>query len=94
MKKQETLDEAIERLYGASYEALTREQRMMRFCRLEGFMDGSDWQKERSYSEEDMMKAVKFGELYKSESSKSLFEKRGTTPTEVLKRWFNEFKKK
>ena len=45
--KQETLEEAIERLYGAGYEALTKDQRMMRFCRLEGFMDGSDWQKER-----------------------------------------------
>jgi hypothetical protein len=54
---------------------------------------GFEKQEER-YSEEDMMKAVKFGELYKSESSKSLFEKRGTTPTEVLKKWFEQFKNK
>ena len=46
------------------------------------------------YSEEDMMKAVRFGELYKSENSKSLFEKKGTTPTEVLKKWFKQFKNK
>jgi hypothetical protein len=51
-------------------------------------------QDKNKYSEEDMMKAVKFGELYKSESSKSLFEKRGTTPTEVLKKWFEQIKKK
>jgi hypothetical protein len=63
----------------------------------QGFLEGAKWQQEQDknkYSEEDMMKAVKFGELYKSESSKSLFEKRGTTPTEVLKKWFEQIKKK
>lgn len=52
---EETLEEAIERLYGAGYETLTKEQRMMRFCRLEGFMDGSDWQKQNNYSEEEVL---------------------------------------
>lgn len=51
-------------------------------------------QDKKRYSEEDMMKAVRFGELYKSEQSKSLFEKRGTTPTKVLKKWFEQFNKK
>jgi hypothetical protein len=60
----------------------------------EGFIEGANWHAKRSYSEEDMMKAVRFGEQYKSESSKSLFEKRGTTPTEVLKTFFEQFKKK
>jgi hypothetical protein len=41
-----------------------------------------------------MMEAVRFGMLYKSDSSKKLFEKKGMVPTEVLKKWFEKFKKK
>jgi hypothetical protein len=51
-------------------------------------------QDNNKFSEEDMMEAVRFGMLYKSDSSKKLFEKKGMVPTEVLKKWFEKFKKK
>jgi hypothetical protein len=51
-------------------------------------------QDNNKFSEEDMMEAVRFGILYKSDSSKKLFEKKGMVPTEVLKKWFEKFKKK
>jgi hypothetical protein len=58
------------------------------------YAKGETEQDKKRYSKEDMMKAVRFGELYKSEQSKSLFEKRGTTPTAVLKKWLEQFNKK
>ena len=61
------------------------------------YVEQPKWQQEQDknkFSEEDIMKAVKFGELYRSEGSKSLFEKKGTTPTEVLKKWIEQLKNK
>ncbi len=49
--KQETLEEAIKRLYGEFYETTNREQRIMRTCKLESFRAGFNWQQERSYSD-------------------------------------------
>jgi hypothetical protein len=51
---KETLEEVAKRLYGASYEAITREQRIMRTCKLESFRAGAKWQQENSYSEEEV----------------------------------------
>jgi hypothetical protein len=59
-----------------------------------GIRYGSEWERSRLFTKEDMLKAVKFGELYQTEGSKSLFEKRGTTPSEVLNKWLDSFKKK
>lgn len=92
--KQETLEEAAMKMYPIKTDPSGYDINM--FSRY-GFYNGAKWQQEQDkklYSEEDMMKAVKFGELYKSKNSKSLFEKRGTTPTEVLKKWFEQFKNK
>jgi len=50
--KQETLEEAIKRLYGEFYETTTREQRIMRTCKLESFRAGFNWQQEKICSSE------------------------------------------
>jgi hypothetical protein len=41
-----------------------------------------------------MIKAVMFGELYQTEGSKSLFERKGTTPSQALVDFIDSFKKK
>ena len=41
----------------------------------------------KKYTEEDILKIVKFVELYQTDGSKSLFSKKGTTPTEELNKF-------
>jgi hypothetical protein len=82
--KQETLEESSKRL------CLNTKERV-------GFYKCYSWQQEQDknkYSEEDMIKAVMFGELYQTEGSKSLFERKGTTPSQALVDFIDSFKKK
>jgi hypothetical protein len=91
--KQETLEEAAFKLFPRlildPYNPMEDDNKEYRNI----WIEGAKWQAERMYSEEDMMKAVRFGELYKTESSKSLFKKKGKTPSQILVEWFQEFKK-
>ena len=41
----------------------------------------------KKYTEEDVLKIVKFVELYQTDGSKFLFSKKGTTPTEELNKF-------
>ena len=61
---------------------------------LNAFKNGAKWQAERMYSEEDMIKAIKFGELYQKSGQKSLFEKKGKTPSKAIEHFIKSFKKK
>jgi hypothetical protein len=81
--KQETLEEAIKRLYGEFYETTTREQRIMRTCKLESFRAGFKWQQERSYSEDDLEEAFKSG-----------FTNCYNNDNLTFGEWFEQFKKK
>ncbi len=85
--KQETLEEAIKRLYGVSYEAITREQRIMRTCKLESFKEGAKWQQENRYSEEEVIELLYKRDLYMLNRDESL-------ELELTEEWFEKNKKK
>lgn len=88
-EKQETIEEAFGRFMEINFSGqLTR-----------GFVLGAmkfanKLAQETLYSREDMIKAIKFGELYQTEGSKSLFEKRGKTPSQAIIDFLDSFKKK
>ena len=65
--KQETLEEVAERLFPYKMEE------------YEIFLMGAKWQQEKSYSEEDMREAYKYGRMW------------DMTPFEE---WFEQFKNK
>ncbi len=81
--KEETLEEVAERL--------------IKLNRQDAFYEGAKWQQERSYSEEDM---IEFGEWMKIlPLTISGFVIKDTnivikTTKELLKYWFEKFKKK
>jgi hypothetical protein len=91
--KQETIEEAAHKMLddygiksmGQSIGVLEVKKLMVKMAK---------WQAERRYSEEDMIKAVMFGELYQTEGSKSLFERKGTTPSQALVDFIDSFKNK
>jgi hypothetical protein len=91
--KQETLEEFInEELEDVFFTNISKRKEAERLIEL-----GTKWQQEQDknkYSEEDMIKAVMFGELYQTEGSKSLFERKGTTPSQALVDFIEQFKKK
>ena len=80
--KQETLEEAGERLYP------NRESFLHRFQNIErkAFTEGAKWQQERSYSEEDM--AESFMACWKANVPEG-FECKLS-----FNEWFEQFKKK
>ena len=53
------------------------------------FIEGYNQAKssDKKYTEEDVLKIVKFVELYQTDGSKFLFSKKGTTPTEELNKF-------
>ncbi len=77
--KQETLEEAGEKLYP------NRESFLHRFQNIErkAFTEGAKWQMERSYSEEEV---IAFGEF--------IFKHSLLTHTKGVKSLFEQFKKK
>ena len=78
MKNKETLEEAIERLYGTFEDCKGDEIKIaIRVGRVDAFYDAVKWQQERMYSEEDMKKAFEWGIAHIT------FEE-----------WFNQYKKK
>ena len=86
MNKQETLEEAAERLYpinstGGDMEMLSRHQ-LNNCSKQEGFIAGAKWQQERMYSEEEV--------------ENILIEYVKTNPTKPYRvvSWFEQFKKK
>ena len=89
--KQETLEELAKNTTKKYINEREKQTAYLEF--INGYQLAKEQDKNK-YSEEDMMEAVRFGMLYKSDSSKKLFEKKGMTPTEVLKKWFDKVKKK
>jgi hypothetical protein len=78
--KQETLEDAAERLYqyqsqNPPYTIITPK------AKIDGFIEGAKWQAERSYSDEEVMHIV-------SEALQSALV------TVDLEQWFKQFKKK
>jgi hypothetical protein len=80
MSKQETLEEAAERLVNRPYGDVVSKS---------SFIAGAKWQAERMYSEEDMREAFRQGENNVSYNSKY-----GYTFKLTEKEWFEQFKKK
>jgi hypothetical protein len=89
--KQETLEELAKNTTKKYINEREKQTAYLEF--INGYQLAKEQDKNK-YSEEDMMEAVRFGMIYKSDSSKKLFEKKGMAPTEVLKKWFDKVKKK
>jgi hypothetical protein len=81
--KQETLEEAAER-FAETY--FNKNETSMRTSTL-SFKDGAKWQAERMYSEEDMIN------FHKWAYQKNRIEESDKTTKELLKEWFEQFKK-
>ena len=80
--KQETLEEAAERLYPTTIDSFTNngyDESIMERLR---FKAGAKWQQERMYSEEDLLGAFEAGMMFIGEDKGS------------FKEWFEQFKKK
>ena len=86
--KQETLEEVAEKI------ADNFEEPNFKAGVIYGVIEGAKCQQGKMYSEEDMIKAIKFGELYQKSGQKSLFEKRGKTPSQAIEHFIKSFNKK
>ncbi len=86
--KQETLEEVAEKI------ADNFEEPNFKAGVIYGFIEGAKLQQGKMYSEEDMIKAIKFGELYQKSGQKSLFEKKGKTPSQAIEHFIKSFNKK
>jgi hypothetical protein len=83
--KQETLEEAAERLYS------DKEYPMYGATRRYGFINGAKWQQERSYSEEEVKEAIRFGfDKGFCSNSRNKVKNLGLSEQE----WFEQFKNK
>jgi len=78
--KQETLEEAAERIFTSAYTNYK--------VRRQGFIKGAKWRAERMYSEEDMI------EFHKWAFQKNRIEESDKTTKELLLEWFEQFKNK
>jgi hypothetical protein len=76
--REETIEEAAERLYPAEWD----------WKEKESFIEGAKWQQERMYSEEDMREAFKQSRQCK------IFQKDMPPVHNTFEEWFNEFKKR
>ena len=56
MSKQETLEEAAERLYPTDYGE--KSKNIINMIKLDAFVSGIKWQQERSYSEEEVYNMI------------------------------------
>jgi hypothetical protein len=90
MTNQETLEEAAKKHSSkfANIKVLTNELEDREVMCEESFEQGSKWQSERMYSEEDMI------EFHKWAYQKNRIEECDKTTKELLKEWFEQFKKK
>jgi hypothetical protein len=76
--KQESIEEAAERLYPAEWD----------WKEKESFIEGAEWQQERMYSEEEVLQM-----LFKFTNQFDL-QKNIEITAEMQKEWFEQFKKK
>ena len=81
-RKQETVEEAAERLWLDSTSQLTSKN---------SFIQGAKWGQERMYSEEDL---ISFAHFYFREEFNSTMQNSNKSTDEILQDWFNQFKKK
>jgi hypothetical protein len=86
--KEETIEEAAERLFNNfQKENPIISKKDIRPFKL-GFIKGTKWQSERMYSEEDMIN------FHKWAYQKNRIEESDKTTKELLKEWFEPYKKK
>ena len=96
---KETLEEAAERLFPFTKD--DSENRIITIKRL-SWIEGAQWQAERMYSEEDMIKFAEFVTTYPDKNknvngeilhAKSKYDGAERT-IDLLQIWFEQFKKK
>jgi hypothetical protein len=91
ISKQETIEEAAERIYPTTIDSFTDTGIDMSEAERLIFINGAKWQAERMFSEEDMKEAIRFG-FDKGFCSNSSNKVKNNLPSE--KEWFEQFKKK
>jgi hypothetical protein len=91
MNKQETLEEAAEnygwRIKTNSFSDRVKANELAESSKQD-FIEGAKWQAEKMYSEEDMIN------FHKWAYQKNRIEESDKTTKELLKEWFEQFKKK
>jgi hypothetical protein len=85
--KQETIEDAIEKIYGVGYDGLSSEERVMRACNIAGFFDGAKWQAEKMYSEEEVLDLIVGFVDSRLPSIRFI-------PFKDIREWFDKVKKK
>ena len=85
--KKETLEEAAERLFDG-FGDITKPIVIKRAIEL------VKWQQERMYSEDDMIMFADFFHNYKELLKKEKWEILELSKKDILKKWFEKFKKK
>jgi hypothetical protein len=81
LPKQETVEEAAEKLWLDSTSQLTSKN---------SFIQGAKWQQQQMYSEEDL---ISFAHFYFQEEFNSTMQNSNKSTDEILQEWFNQFKK-
>ncbi len=90
--KQETLEEAAEKLYPENWESIMDGQHDSNSYERNAFIKGAKWQQEQDkimYSEEDMIAFAVW--LYLEVGSN---KEKDRTNKELFNKWFEQFKKK
>ncbi len=87
--KQETLEEAAERLYPENWESIMEGQHDSNSYERTAFIKGAKWQEQNSdkkYSEEEVLQLLKEREIYTNNAPKNDWFS--------INKWFEQFKKK
>jgi len=104
---QETLEEVAERLYPENWESIMDGQHDSNSYERTAFINGAKWVQERMYSEEEVLKFIKYLLSKKVTRARSISELEEYLPKEfqllsgelmengkeLLSEWFEQFKK-
>ena len=90
MNKQETLEEAAQKRFPINHNLSILERMGLNSAANMGFIEGAKWQAERMYSEEEVLELLKKFAPHIRYNYKELPH----TWSQVVKEWFEQFKKK
>ena len=88
--KQETLEEAAQKRFPINHNLSILERMGLNSAANMGFIEGAKWQAERMYSEEEVLELLKKFAPHIRYNYKELPH----TWSQVVKEWFEQFKKK
>ena len=94
MNDKETLEEAAQKRFPINYNLSILERVGLNSAANMGFIEGAKWQAEKMYSEDDMIMFADFFHNYKELLKKEKWEILELSKKDILKKWFEKFKKK